>query len=50
MHVKNYDFVVFRITVDLVLSKPYTGQESDSLVDGTLEVLERECIDKGIAR
>jgi len=32
-----------------MLSEPYIGQELDSLVDGTLEVLERECIDKGVA-
>lgn len=42
-------FVVVRITGGLMLSKSYTGQDSDSLVDGTSEVLERENFDESAA-
>ena len=31
-----------------MLSKPYAGQGSDSLVDCTSEVLEREGVDEGV--
>ena len=40
--------MVFRITADLTLSKPYTDQEPDSLVDGAAKVLEREGIDESV--
>ena len=30
-------------------SKSYTGKESDPLINGTLEILEREYIDEGVA-
>lgn len=32
-----------------MLSKSYTGQESDTLVDGASEILERERINEGVA-
>lgn len=32
-----------------MLSKSYAGKESDPLIDGTLEILEREYIDEGVA-
>ena len=33
-----------------MLSKSYTGQKPDPLVDGTLDVLEREHINEGAVR
>ena len=33
-----------------MLSKFCTGQEPDSLVDGTLEILKREGVDEGVVR
>jgi hypothetical protein len=33
-----------------MLSKSYTDQEQDLLVDGTLEILKREGVDEGVVR
>ena len=43
-------FVVFRVTIGLMLSKSHNGQESNPLIDGTSEILKCEGVDEGVVR
>ena len=58
VQIKNHDFFASRacylvailVTGGLILSKSNSDKEPDPLIDGTLETLERECIDEGVCR
>jgi hypothetical protein len=48
MQIEVYDIAAVPRTANLRLSESCAGKESDSLVEDTVDVLEREAIDIGV--